>query len=145
MLMHASMSKYFFSFFRFNEQRACPPISNGVPLSAGRIQWCRALQRRIIQPMNVLKDKLCVIQHRDAQLSVKLYNFLLELFLHHEMQLHKGWYDYVEEVRSRLSSHVLRKNPKNNWLEVNFHPSIYQLIREGECMLKLGLGKFKNY
>ena len=57
------------------------------------------------------------------------------------MQLHKGWYDYVEEVRRKLDRRILRKNIKTNWLEINFHPAIQQWIREGECMLKLGLGK----
>lgn len=116
-----------------------------MPPSSGRLMWLRSLQRRIVDPMDVLKTKHCVITHRDAQLSVKLYNFLMEMFLHHEMQLHKGWYDFAEEIRRNLSVRVLRKNVHTNWLEINFHPSIYQLIREGECILKLGLGKKRRF
>lgn len=89
--------------------------------------------------MDILKQRNCVIQHRNAQLSVKYYNYLSELFLHTQMQFHKGWYDYVDEVRDRLNSRILRKNPQTNWLEINFHSSIYQLIREAECMLRLEL------
>lgn len=125
----------------FNEQRANPEIPRCMPPSSGRIFWVRSLQARIDVPMDVLKQKRCVIEHRKAQLSVKSYNFLSELFMHHEMQLHKGWYDYVEEVRLKLNSRILRKNIHTNWLEINFHSSIYQLIREGECMIKKGLGK----
>lgn len=129
-----------FLIFRYNEQRASPPIPRCMPPSSGRLVWLRSLQRRIVDPMDVLKTKQCVITHHDAQLSVKLYNFLMEMFLHHEMQLHKGWFDFAEEIRRNLSVRVLRKNVHTNWLEINFHPSIYQLIREGECILKLGLG-----
>lgn len=125
----------------FNEQRANPEIPRCMPPSSGRVFWVRSLQRRIDGPMDILKQKRCVIEHRNAQLSVKSYNFLSELFMHHEMQLHKGWFDYVEEVRLKLNTRILSKNPKTNWLEVNFHPSIYQLIREGECMIKMKLGK----
>lgn len=110
-----------------------------MPPASGRIAWVRSLQQRIDAPMDILKEKRCVIEHRSAQLSVKYYNYLSELFLHTEMQLHKGWYDYVDEVRSRLANRVLRKNLRTNWLEVNFDPSIYRLIREGECMLCMRL------
>lgn len=110
-----------------------------MPPVGGRISWVRSFQARIDAPMDILKEKRCVIEHRSAQLSVKFYNFLSELFLHTEMQLHKGWYDYTDEVRNRLNNRVLRKHIRTNWLEVNFHESIYQLIREGEIMLKLGL------
>lgn len=110
-----------------------------MPPVSGRIAWVRSLQQRIDAPMDILKQKRCVIEHRNAQMSVKYYNFLSEMFLHTEMQLHKGWYDYVDEVRSRLANRVLRKNLRTNWLEVNFHESIYRLIREGECMLRMQL------
>lgn len=110
-----------------------------MPPASGRIAWVRSLQQRIDCPMDILKGRQCVIEHRSAQLSVKYYNYLSELFLHTEMQLHKGWYDYVDEVRARLANRVLRKNLRTNWLEVNFHPSIYRLIRESECMLRMQL------
>lgn len=123
----------------FNEQRANPEIPRYTPPTSGRIAWVRSLQARIDMPMDILKKKRCVIEHRNAQLSVKFYNYLSELFMHTEMQLHKGWYDFVDEVRCRLNNRVLRKNLQTNWLEVNFHTSIYQLIREGEALLNANL------
>lgn len=121
----------------FNEQRHNPEIPRNMPPAAGRITWLRGMQQRIDAPMDILKLRPCVIEHRSAQLSVKYFNFLSELFMHAEMQLHKGWFDYVEEVRVCLESTVLTKNSQTNWLEVNFEKSIRQLVREGECMLKL--------
>lgn len=123
----------------FNEKRANPPVSRCSPPIAGRIMWVRSLGKRIGGPMAILKSKPCVIVHRRAQLAVKYYNFLSEMFLHYEMQHHKAWYDYVDEIRRKFAEPVLRKNRDTNWLEVNFHPSIHQLVRETEAMEKLDL------
>lgn len=95
--------------------------------------------------MSILKSRKCVIQHQKAQAAVKYYNFLNELFLHYQMQYHKAWYDNSDVVRAKLNTRILRKNPTTNYLEVNFHPSIYQLIREGEAMQKLGLSNFLSF
>lgn len=126
--------------YRYNFERENPPINRCVPPVIGRIMWIRSLQKKIDEPMNSLRTRKCVIEHRKAQMSVKYYNFLSEIFLHYEMQHHKAWYDYVNEIEEKLSNPILIQNSKTNRLEVNFHSSIYQLIRESEGMLKLNLG-----
>lgn len=101
--------------------------------------WARNLFKKIFDPMQVLKTKLCVIQHKNAQLCVNFYNYLTSVLLHYEMVHHKAWYDFAEEVRNKLELPILKKNPVTNKYEINLHGSIYQVIRETECMLKMDL------
>lgn len=79
------------------------------------------------------------MEHKNAQLAVKYYNYLSGVFLHYEMLVHKGWYDFVEEIRKFLNLPILKKNQQTNWLESNFHSAIYELIRACDVMYKLGL------
>lgn len=89
--------------------------------------------------MKILRTKLCVIQHRNAQLCVNYYNYLTGVFLHYDMVHHKAWYDFAEEVRSKLEMPILKKNPRTNKYEINLHEAVYQMVRETECMWKMDL------
>lgn len=56
--------------------------------------------------------------------------------------LHKAWYDYSDEVHSKLNLPVLVLDDKTKRFIVNLHESIPRLIRETEAMYKLGLGLY---
>lgn len=73
------------------------------------------------------------------QLTIQHYNALSYNFKHYELQMHKLWYDNVNRVVEYLTQPVLIFNPATNCLEVNFHDSIFELIKESETMIKLGL------
>ncbi|KAG4073253.1 hypothetical protein HA402_008599 [Bradysia odoriphaga] len=123
----------------YNELRDNPPLMKGTPPVYGRILWIRGLQKRIDEVMNAIKGKPCVVKHQKAQIAVKCYNYMTDMFLKYEEQQHKAWFDFSEAARTRLGQCVIRRNPNTHMLEVNFHASIYELIRESEGMLKLGL------
>ncbi len=124
----------------YNELRDNPPLMKGTPPVYGRILWIRGLQKRIDEVINAIKMKPCVVKHSKAQIAVKCYNYMTDMLLKYEQQQHSAWYKFIEVTRTRLGQCVLRRNPNNHMLEVNFHASIYELIREGEGMAKLGLG-----
>lgn len=124
----------------YNELRDNPPLMKGTAPVYGRILWIRSLQKRIDEVMNAIKDKPCVVRHQKAQIAVRCYNYMTEMFLKYEHQQHTAWFNFAEAARKRLGQCVIRRNPNTHMLEVNFHSSIYELIREGEGMLKLGLG-----
>lgn len=105
----------------------------------GRIRWARSLFASMNGPMVALKDNDCVIQHKKAQLCVKYYNYMSSVLLHYELLYHKAWYDYADQVRSKLELPVLVKDPDTNLLHVNLSKFIPQMIKETETMWQLGL------
>jgi dynein heavy chain, axonemal len=124
---------------KYNEERANPPISRNVPPIIGRILWSRSLQKKMEQPLNVLKAHPCVIEHPKAQLCVKYYNYLTGILFHYEAMHHKAWFTYADQVRSKLEIPLIRKDPETNFYEVNLDKNVFQVIKETEGMWKLGL------
>lgn len=96
---------------------------------------------RIDEVMNIFKLNKCIIGHAKVQLSIQHYNALSYNFKHYEMQIHKVWYDNVNQVLEYLTQPVLKLNPISNFLEINFHPAIFELIKESEAMMKHDLGE----
>ncbi|XP_052892579.1 dynein axonemal heavy chain 8 [Anopheles moucheti] len=123
----------------YNENRANPPVPYGVPETVGRIMWARALFRQMDVPLALLKNRSCVLNHRKAQLCIKYYNYLCEVLIHYELLHHKAWMIFAEKATTKLSTPVYHKRTSDNWLELNFHPWIKQVIRETEVVLKLGM------
>lgn len=120
-----------------------PPIPRGAAHYSGRIMWVRSFQMKMDEIMSILKTNKCIIEHKNVQPTVKFYNSLAFNFMLYEMQQHKAWYDHVHTVYDKLAQPILVKNTKTNWLEINFHPAIFELIKESETMLKLNLGETK--
>lgn len=123
----------------YNAGRADPETEWNISPVIGRIRWARSLFKKIDEPMQVLKDRDCVITHKKAQLCVKFYNYLSGVLLHYEMLYHKAWFDFAEQIRSKLEMPVLVKDPTTNRLSTNLHRYVPQLIHETEAMWKLGL------
>lgn len=132
-------------FLRFNLQKAQPPIPRGTAPFSGRIMWVRCFQKKMDEVMLILKQKTSVIEHKNAQPAIKYYNGLALNFALYEMQQHKFWYDNVHPVREKLCQPVLRKHSVTNRLEINFHPSIFELIKESEAMMNLNLGNYLHF
>lgn len=76
------------------------------------------------------------------QLTIQHYNALSYSFKYYEMQIHKVWYEHVNRVLDYLTQPVLKLNPISRYLEVNFHPAIFEVIKESESMMKHGLGEY---
>lgn len=124
---------------KYNEERANPPIGRNVPPVIGRIMWARCLLRKVEDPMNVLKARECVINHPKVQICVKYYNYLAEILFHYQALQHKAWFTYASQVRSKLESPLIGKNPESNRYVLNLDPTVLQVIKETESMWKLKL------
>lgn len=74
------------------------------------------------------------------QSTIQHYNSLSFTFKFYEIQIHKVWYDNIDVVLEHLSQPVLKQHPMTNRLEINFHPSIFEAIKESELMMKHELG-----
>ncbi|XP_052872308.1 dynein axonemal heavy chain 8 [Anopheles cruzii] len=125
----------------YNENRADPPIPQGIPETVGRIMWSRSLFRQMDGPIGEIKRRPCVVNHRKAQLCVKYYNYLCEVLIHYELVHHKAWTKFAEMAAAKLCLPIYRSRQQEggNYLSVNFHRWVQQLIKETEAIVKLGL------
>ena len=110
-----------------------------------------------------------ILQGAEAKKIIKNYNKLAKVLLEFEMLYHRGWIrqvpmshtatsrkysialefavffivsifpHQVEIARSGLNASLCVKRPDTGELFVNFDPQLLVLIRETECMARLGL------
>lgn len=123
----------------YNMERIKPPNEWLVPSYVSRIKWTRAMVKKIQVPLESLKQYVCVNQHKTTQKCIKMFNFLATMLSSYEATLHKAWFTYVEQIRSKLEVPILKKNTENNHYELNLNSYVLQTIKETESMWKLGL------
>ncbi|CAF0837526.1 unnamed protein product [Adineta steineri] len=141
-----------------------PLISRDLPPIAGRITWARQLYMRIQQPMDIFVANKTILQYPGAKKIIKNYNQLSKVLLSYEILYHEGWRRQVnviatgihssllicitrEEISSAgttanvtsSSSVVTSTSQTNPEYLVNFDPNILELIRETQCLARLGL------
>ncbi len=64
---------------------------------------------------------------------------MAKVLLEFEVLYHRAWLRQVEVAKSGLSAALLVIHPDTKQLYVNFDQQIMTLIRETECMARLGL------
>ncbi|XP_064611990.1 dynein axonemal heavy chain 5-like isoform X2 [Liolophura sinensis] len=116
-----------------------PPVARDLPPIAGKISWSRQLFRRIQEPMEVFQSHDDILQIPDAKKIIKSYNKLAKVLLEFEVLYHRGWLRQVEAAKAGLQASLLVAHPETKELFVNFDPQIVTMIRETECMARLGL------
>ena len=108
-------------------------------LCTGKISWARQLFRRVQEPMEAFQAHPSILQGVEAKKIIKNYNKLAKTLLEFEVLYHRGWLRQMEAAKSGLHASLLVKHPESGLLYVNFDPQILTLIRETECMIRLGL------
>ncbi|XP_053402509.1 dynein axonemal heavy chain 5-like isoform X4 [Mercenaria mercenaria] len=117
-----------------------PPVARDLPPIAGKISWSRQLFRRIQEPMEIFQQQPSLLEHSpEAKKIIKSFNKLAKVLLEFEVLYYRGWLRQVEAAKSGLAASLLVKHPETNELYVNFDPQILTMIRETECMTRLGL------
>ncbi|XP_052816057.1 dynein axonemal heavy chain 5-like isoform X6 [Mya arenaria] len=117
-----------------------PPVARDLPPIAGKISWSRQLFRRIQEPMEVFQQQPKLLENAaESKKIIKSYNKLAKVLLEFELLYYRGWLRQVETAKSGLQASMLVKHPDTGELYVNFDPQILIMIRETECMARLGL------
>ncbi|CAF0880138.1 unnamed protein product [Rotaria sordida] len=139
-----------------------PLISRDLPPTAGRIMWARQLYKRIQQPMDIFIANKTILQYPEAKKIIKNYNQLSKVLLSYELLYHRGWLRQVDVVATGIHSSLLIRVNRDDLLSaastlpgissivtstsqtnpeylVNFDPNILELIRETQCLARLGL------
>uniref|UniRef100_A0A8C4SPC6 Dynein axonemal heavy chain 5 n=1 Tax=Erpetoichthys calabaricus TaxID=27687 RepID=A0A8C4SPC6_ERPCA len=116
-----------------------PPIARDLPPISGKILWARQLFRRIQDPMELFQQQPSVLQTAEAKRIIRNYNKVAKVLLEYEVLYHRGWIRQVEVAKTGLQASLLVKSSETGQLFVNFDPQILIVIREAECMLRMGL------
>ncbi|XP_056016925.1 dynein axonemal heavy chain 5-like isoform X3 [Ostrea edulis] len=122
----------------YQKNKNDPPVARDLPPIAGKIAWARQLYRRIQDPMEVFKQQGKLLEIPEAKKIIKNFNKLAKVLLEFEMLYHRGWLRQIEAARSGLQASLLIKHPETAELFVNFDPQILTMVRETECMARLG-------
>ena len=124
--------------------------------------WARQLYMRIQQPMDVFVENKTILQYAEAKKIIKNYNQLSKVLLSYEILYHRGWLRQVNVVSTGIHSSILIRVNRDDLLTagvstvgassivtstsqtnpeylVNFDPNILELIRETQCLARLGL------
>eukprot|EP00079_Xenopus_tropicalis_P026874 XP_012820905.1 PREDICTED: dynein heavy chain 5, axonemal [Xenopus tropicalis] len=123
----------------YTKQKNEPPLGRDLPPVAGKIVWARQLLHRIQRPMDLFQQHSTALQTEEARRIIRNYNKVAKVLLEYEILFHRSWLKQMEVAKSGLHASLLVKSPETLELFVNFDPLILTLIRETECMAKLGL------
>ncbi|XP_043563465.1 dynein axonemal heavy chain 5-like [Chiloscyllium plagiosum] len=123
----------------YTKQKADPPIPRDFPPVAGKIIWARQLFRRIEEPMLLFEQRTGVLQSADAKRIIRSYNKVARVLVEYEVLYHRAWMQQMETVQFGLQASLLVKHPDTGEMFVNFDPYLTVLIREAECMARMGL------
>ncbi|XP_077985364.1 dynein axonemal heavy chain 8-like [Glandiceps talaboti] len=123
----------------YQKNKDDPPVPRDMPPVAGKISWARQLYRRIQEPMEIFSSHGSVLKTQEAKKVIRNYNKMATVLMEFEMLYHRAWIKQVEVVKTSLQVPLLIRHPDTNELLLNFDPLLYQVIRETECLMKLGL------
>ncbi|GCC27018.1 hypothetical protein chiPu_0005439 [Chiloscyllium punctatum] len=123
----------------YTKQKADPPIPRDFPPVAGKIIWAQQLFRRIQEPMLLFEQRTGVLQSADAKRIIRSYNKVARVLVEYEVLYHRAWMQQMETVQFGLQASLLVKHPDTGEMFVNFDPYLTVLIREAECMARMGL------
>ncbi|KAK7114140.1 hypothetical protein V1264_000252 [Littorina saxatilis] len=116
-----------------------PIIARDLPPVAGKIAWARQLYRRISDPMDVFRQQGTCLDTPEAKRIIRNYNRLAKVLVEYEMLYHRGWLRQVEVCKAGLQATLLVRHSESKELFVNFDSQILTMIRETECMARMGL------
>jgi len=118
---------------------------------------------RIQQPMDIFVANKTILQYPEAKKIIRNYNQLSKVLLSYEILYHRGWLRQVNVVSTGIHSSILIRvnrddlsiggavtttgtssivtstSQTNPEYLVNFDPNILELIRETQCLARLGL------
>eukprot|EP01135_Chromosphaera_perkinsii_P011757 Nk52_evm3s2496 gene=Nk52_evmTU3s2496 len=115
------------------------PLGRNFPLVAGKITWGRQLAMKIDEPVAQLTKYQKAANSPDGKRIIRAYNKLSATFVEFEMLWHAEWCKTVTPILSATQSTIFSGDLSQDKIYVNFDPKVSELIREIQCMSRLGL------
>ncbi|KAI4809667.1 hypothetical protein KUCAC02_018534 [Chaenocephalus aceratus] len=123
----------------YEKQRDDPPLARNMPPVAGRIGWVKHLYQKIEEPITYIKNNSDILSSPEGQDVVKMYNQTAAAFLEFESVYHRAWMTEVSKLDYILNITLLVRHAKTGKLVVNFDPKVTEVIREANCLMKMGM------
>ncbi|MBN3290180.1 DYH5 protein, partial [Polypterus senegalus] len=116
-------------------------LKNFMDMTFARIQSTEGalFVLRKFENMELFQQQPSVLQTAEAKRIIRNYNKVAKVLLEYEVLYHRGWIRQVEVAKTGLQASLLVKSSETGQLFVNFDPQILIVIREAECMLRMGL------
>uniref|UniRef100_A0A8C4YFM3 Dynein axonemal heavy chain 11 n=1 Tax=Gopherus evgoodei TaxID=1825980 RepID=A0A8C4YFM3_9SAUR len=113
-------------------------INKNMPFTSGNLKWSKALQERI---QTFWSNFLyLILQDPETALVYQKYIETLTLIDQFEEQIYCKWKSQVDEVyQFNLDQPLIKRNPENGLLSVNFDSKLVALLREVTYLLKLNI------
>ncbi|XP_077101314.1 dynein axonemal heavy chain 5-like [Siphateles boraxobius] len=121
----------------YQREKDNPNYFQLTPL-ARKIAWSQHLFRKIDLPMQILKDKLHIMQTADRRKIIRAYNRLAAVLLEYEMIHHRAWIEGVDLVLYGLNASLLTIHPKTKEFYVNLDPLVLEVLQEANSMYQRG-------
>ncbi|XP_039379207.1 dynein heavy chain 11, axonemal isoform X1 [Mauremys reevesii] len=114
-------------------------INKNMPFTSGNLKWSKALQERI---QTFWSNFLClshrILEGPETALVYQKYIEMLTLIDQFEEQIYCKWKSQVDEVcQFNLDQPLIKRNPENGLLSVNFDSKLVALLREVTYLLML--------
>ncbi|KAJ9592734.1 hypothetical protein L9F63_015614, partial [Diploptera punctata] len=124
----------------FRKQKDDPPLSRNFPPIAGRIKWVRSLHSHLEELVMeasshpVLKTLPVTIE------LLRRYNIVSSALVNYETEMKDTWMKQnVWLVDESLNQKLLALSEESGQLRVNLDHQVKQLIREADCLAKMGM------
>ncbi|XP_066468990.1 dynein axonemal heavy chain 9 [Tiliqua scincoides] len=113
-----------------------PPVHRNMPAVAGGLRWAQELRERIRIPFGNFRHltHLCM-DSTEGQRMVQKYDDLMQLLEKYQEKLYKEWFQTVsEKSQYNLTRSLIRRDPENNLIAVNFDPQLVSVLREASYL-----------
>ena len=123
----------------YEKFKAAPPIVRNMPPVAGNIIWSRHLLKRIMDPMQTfLGHPLVLSNTKESKRITRTYNKMAKTLVEFEVVWYQAWATSVEAAKAGLQATLIVRHPEDGKYHVNFDWEILQLIRETQCLDRIG-------
>ena len=110
-----------------------PPLTHTQPIVTALLA-SKAASHLQLSPLGMPN-----VQTGPGRAVVKAHNSAARALMEYEVAWHRAWCDAVKRSRVGANAPVLARHPNNGRLCVNLDPATWQLVREAQCMERLGL------
>ncbi|XP_067233367.1 dynein axonemal heavy chain 5-like [Chanodichthys erythropterus] len=121
----------------YQREKDNPNYLHLTPL-AKKIAWSQHLFKKIELPMQILKDKLHILQTPDKRKIIRTYNRLAAVLLEYEMIHHRAWAEGVDLGLHGLKASLLIRDPETKVFYVNLDPLVLEVLQEANHMYQWG-------